>query len=121
MKLRILLVSGKNKGKIYCYEWCASFLSSAKFYPELKTVSLKCTAPYLSTSQVTRICFFTICDPPQDFDAKGESTLTTRLLDTLSLSQITGYAHIKLLKQRRTQLVVFRQLSTPNLLFLAGC
>ena len=82
-------MSGKNKGKIYCHGWCASFLSSAKFYLELKTLSLKCTAPHLSTSQVTRTCFFTICDPPQDFDAKGESTLTTRLLDTLSLSQIT--------------------------------
>ena len=29
---------------------------------------------------------FTICDPPQEFDAKGESTLTTRLHDTLSVS-----------------------------------
>ena len=27
-----------------------------------------------------------ICDPPQEFDAKGESTLTTRLHDTLSVS-----------------------------------
>ena len=26
-----------------------------------------------------------ICDPPQEFDAKGESTLTTRLHDTLSV------------------------------------
>ena len=26
------------------------------------------------------------CDPPQEFDAKGESTLTTRLHDTLSVS-----------------------------------
>ena len=25
------------------------------------------------------------CDPPQEFDAKGESTLTTRLHDTLSV------------------------------------
>ena len=102
-------MAGKNKGKIYNYGLCASFLSSANFYLELKTVSLKCTAAHLSTSQVTRTCFFTICDPPQDFDPKGESTLTTRLLDMLSLSQITGYADIKLLKQRRTQLVLFRQ------------
>ena len=87
----MLLVAGKNKGKIYSYGLCASFLSSAKFYLELKTVSLKCTAPHLSTSQVTRTCFFTICDPPQDFDPDY------------------GYAHIKLLKQRRTQLVLFRQ------------
>ena len=85
----MLLVAGKNKGKIYNYGLCASFLSSANFYLELKTVSLKCTAAHLSTSQVTRTCFFTICDPPQDFDPKGESTLTTRLLDTLSVSQIT--------------------------------
>ena len=27
----------------------------------------------------------TICDPPQEFDAKGESTRTTRLHDTLSV------------------------------------
>ena len=85
----MLLVAGKNKGKIYSYGLCVSFLSSAKFYLELKTVSLKCTAPHLSTSQVTRICFFTICDPLQDFDPRGESTLTTRLLDTLRVSQIT--------------------------------
>ena len=26
-----------------------------------------------------------ICDPPQEFDAKGESTRTTRLHDTLSV------------------------------------
>ena len=26
-----------------------------------------------------------ICDPQQEFDAKGESTLTTRLHDTLSV------------------------------------
>ena len=26
-----------------------------------------------------------ICDLPQEFDAKGESTLTTRLHDTLSV------------------------------------
>ena len=26
-----------------------------------------------------------ICDPPQEFDAKGESTLTARLHDTLSV------------------------------------
>ena len=26
-----------------------------------------------------------ICDPPQEFDAKGESTLMTRLHDTLSV------------------------------------
>ena len=25
------------------------------------------------------------CDPPQEFDAKGESALTTRLHDTLSV------------------------------------
>ena len=25
------------------------------------------------------------CDPPQEFDAKGESTLTTRLHDTLNV------------------------------------
>ena len=25
------------------------------------------------------------CDPPQEFDAKGESPLTTRLHDTLSV------------------------------------
>ena len=25
------------------------------------------------------------CDPPQEFDAKGESTRTTRLHDTLSV------------------------------------
>ena len=25
------------------------------------------------------------CDPPQEFDAKGESTLTTRLHETLSV------------------------------------
>ena len=28
---------------------------------------------------------FYICDPPQEFDAKGESTRTTRLHDTLSV------------------------------------
>ena len=28
---------------------------------------------------------FNICDPPQEFDAKGESTRTTRLYDTLSV------------------------------------
>ena len=27
----------------------------------------------------------TKCDPPKEFDAKGESTLTTRLHDTLSV------------------------------------
>ena len=26
-----------------------------------------------------------ICDPPQEFDGKGESTRTTRLHDTLSV------------------------------------
>ena len=30
-----------------------------------------------------------ICDPPQEFDAKGESTLTKRLHDTLSVRYIT--------------------------------
>ena len=29
--------------------------------------------------------FLSICDPPQEFDAKGESTLTTRLHDTLGV------------------------------------
>ena len=29
------------------------------------------------------------CDPPQEFDARGESTLTTRLQDTLSVPYIT--------------------------------
>ena len=29
--------------------------------------------------------FLVICDPPQEFDAKGESTLTTRLHDMLSV------------------------------------
>ena len=28
---------------------------------------------------------FNICDPPQEFDAKGEGTLTTRFHDTLSV------------------------------------
>ena len=32
-----------------------------------------------------KFAFLTICDPPQEFGAKGESTLTTRLHDTLSV------------------------------------
>lgn len=49
-----------------------------------------------------------ICDPPQKFDAKGESTLTTRSHDRPSIIILEHrYAHIKLLQQRRTHLVLF--------------
>ena len=34
-----------------------------------------------------------ICDPPQQFDAKGESTLTTRLHDTLARHACTTRLH----------------------------
>ena len=49
-----------------------------------------------------------ICDPPQEFDAKGESTLTARLHDTPSVLCLDhGYAHIKLKKQSWTHLALF--------------
>ena len=53
--------------------------SSALFFP------IFC----LSTDEIWIALSCIICDPPQEFDAKGESTRTTRLHDTLSVPQIT--------------------------------
>ena len=49
--------------------------------------SMKCLPHRLSDviQSVYLFTLFNICDPPQEFDAKGESTLTTRLHDTLSV------------------------------------
>ena len=47
----------------------------------IDSVSLLCTDAY-SLKEAK-------CVPPQNFDAKGESTLTTRLHDSLSAPQFT--------------------------------
>ena len=47
----------------------------------IDSVSLLCTDAY-SLKEAK-------CVPPQNFDAKGESTLTTRLHDSLSAPQLT--------------------------------
>ena len=47
----------------------------------IDSVSLLCTDGY-SLKEAK-------CVPPQNFDAKGESTLTTRLHDSLSAPQFT--------------------------------
>ena len=39
----------------------------------------------MNNETIIEFGFRIICDPPQEFDAKGESTRTTRLHDTLSV------------------------------------
>ena len=64
--------------------------------------------------------FYIICDPPQEFDAKGESTRTTRLHDTLSVPQITDMRILNWKNKDGHTCLCFGKFSTLDLLFFCS-
>ena len=64
--------------------------------------------------------FVTICDPPQEFDARGESTLTTGLYDTLSVPKITDMRILNWKNNDGHTCLCFGKFNTPDLLFFCS-
>ena len=61
-----------------------------------------------------------ICDPPQEFDAKGESTRTTRLHNTLCVPQITDMRILNWKNKDGHNCLCFGKFNTLDLLFFCS-